>query len=77
MALAALGWTLGDVDRANRLLDLTGLTPGSLRAGLEDPSVLGAFMDFLCAHEPDLIAAAEAIGVEPQALAYAGERLGS
>jgi len=32
-------------------------------------------LDFLCAHEPDLIAAAEALGVEPQDLVAAGERL--
>lgn len=77
MALAALGWALSDAGRANRLLDLTGLTPDALRSGLGDPSVLCAFMDFLCAHEPDLVAAADAIGVEPQVLARAGEGLGS
>jgi hypothetical protein len=37
--------------------------------------VLGAVIEFLCAHEPDLIAAAAALGVEPQDLAAARERL--
>jgi hypothetical protein len=46
-----------------------------LRAGLGDAAMLGAVLDFLCAHEPDLLAAAEALGVEPQALAAARERL--
>jgi hypothetical protein len=32
-------------------------------------------MDFLCAHEPDLIAAAEHLGVAPQVLAQASEAL--
>jgi hypothetical protein len=59
------------------LLALTGLTPDDLRAGLGDPATLGAVLDFLCAHEPDLVAAAEALGVTPPQLAAARERLGA
>lgn len=66
---------LGDGDRAARLLALTGLTPEALRSGLSDPATLAAVLDFLCAHEPDLIAAAQALGVAPQDLAAARERL--
>jgi len=75
LALSALGWVLGDEGRASRLLALTGLTPDELRAGLGDPALLGAVLDFLCAHEPDLVAAADALGVTPQDLAHARERL--
>ncbi|MBW8753080.1 MAG: DUF3572 domain-containing protein [Sphingomonadales bacterium] len=79
MALSALGWVLADGDRAGRLLALTGLTPEGLRGGLGDPAmlpgILGAVLDFLCAHEPDLVAAADALGVAPQDLAGARERL--
>lgn len=75
LALGALGWVLGDGERAERLLALTGLTPDQLRAGLGDAAVLGAVLDFLCAHEPDLVAAAEALGVAPATLAAARERL--
>jgi hypothetical protein len=66
---------LGDDDRAGRLLGLTGLTPKALRGGLGDPAMLAAVLDFLCAHEPDLVAAADALGVTPQDLAGARERL--
>ena len=76
LALGALGWLLGDEDRAGRLLALTGLAPDDLRAGLDDASVLGAVLDFLCAHEPDLVAAAEALGVSPAELAGARKGLG-
>ena len=76
MALAALGWLLGEEDRAQRLLALTGLTPDDLRAGLGDPAVLGAVLEFLCGHEPDLVAAAAALGVAPGELAAAREGLG-
>ncbi|MCB2048629.1 MAG: DUF3572 domain-containing protein [Novosphingobium sp.] len=75
LALAALGWILGEPDRAERLLALTGMTPDGLRCGLGDAAVLGAVVEFLCAHEPDLIAAADALGIEPQELAAVKERL--
>ena len=77
MALAALGWVLADEPRRTRLLDLTGLTPDGLRAGLGDGSALAAVLDFLMNHEPDLIAAADALGLQPQDLATARERLTS
>jgi len=69
LALAALAWVLSDQPRAERLLALTGLTPDMLRTGLGDPAVLAAVIEFLCANEPDLVAAADALGVEPQELA--------
>lgn len=75
LALAALGWLLGDNVRAGRLLAVTGLTPDALRDGLEDPAVLGAILAFLEAHEPDLIACADAIGQPPAALVKARESL--
>ena len=75
LALAALGWTLADEGRAQRLLALTGLTPEDLRLRLGDPAVLAAVIRFLEAHEPDLVACAEALGVAPAALVEAGRRL--
>ncbi|MEO1968822.1 MAG: DUF3572 domain-containing protein [Sphingomonadaceae bacterium] len=75
LALSALGWVLGDPYRAARLLALTGLTPDQLRDGLGDSSVLGAVLDFLAAHEPDLVAAADALGVKPEELIAAQAEL--
>ena len=75
MALAALGWILGEPDRADRFLALTGLTPERLRGGLGDPAVLAAVLDFLAAHEPDLLAAADALDVAPAELIAAREEL--
>ncbi|MEO1729278.1 MAG: DUF3572 domain-containing protein [Pseudomonadota bacterium] len=75
LALAALGWVLGDDDRAGRYLDLTGLDPETLRAGLGDPSVLASCLDFLANHEPDLVRAAEALAVSPEELIAAREHL--
>ena len=75
LALAALGWALGDESRAQRLLSLTGLTPDDLRDRIGDPSVLAAALGFLEAHEPDLVAAADALGVPPIELVEARRRL--
>jgi hypothetical protein len=75
VALHALGWTLGDDARAARFLALTGLTPENLRARLHEPEVLAAALRFLEAHEPDLVACAESIGVAPADLPEARRRL--
>lgn len=75
LALAALAWLLGDSLRAQRFLDLTGLTPESLRTSIGECSTQAAVLDFLCAHEPDLESAAEALGVMPEELAGARKGL--
>ena len=75
LALQALGWVLQDGERAERLLALTGLDPRELRSGLEDPAMLSSLLGFLANHEPDLIACANAIGVEPAKLGAVAEHL--
>ncbi len=74
-ALAALVWTLGDDDRAARLLALTGLDPEELRARAAEPANLAATIGFLADYEPDLIACADALGIAPSVIAAIGERL--
>jgi len=71
LALAALAATLADERRALRFLDMTGLEPDGLRERLGDPWLLAALLSFLEAHEPDLIAVAEAAGTTPEALVAA------
>jgi Protein of unknown function (DUF3572) len=75
LALSALGWTLSDEARAQRLLALTGLDPVALRDRVREPRLLASVLAFLEAHEPDLLAAAEALGVAPGALVEARRRL--
>ena len=75
LALAALAATLNDERRALRFLDLTGLSPDDLRASAGEPSLLAATLAFLEAHEPDLLAVAETIGVKPEALIAARREL--
>jgi len=71
-----LAWLLGEGERGQRFLDLTGLTPESLRAAIGEEATHRAVFDFLEAHEPDLIAAADALDVRPEVLIRAGQELG-
>ena len=75
LALMALAWCLEDSRRAERLLGLTGLTTNDLRARIDTPAVQAAVLGFLEAHEPDLIACAEAIGATPAELVAARAEL--
>jgi hypothetical protein len=71
LALAALAATLTDERRARRFLDLTGIGTDELRARADEPELLSALIAFLEAHEPDLVAVSEQIGVAPDRLAAA------
>jgi len=75
LALSALGWTLGETDRAQRFLALTGLTPDLLRARVGEPDLLAAVLRFLEGYEADLIACATALDVAPARLVAAREGL--
>lgn len=57
------------------MLDLTGLTPDRLRDAISQRATQSAILAFLEAHEPDLVAAAEHIGVTPEALVRARQEL--
>lgn len=71
LALLALGWILGDAERASRLLALTGMTADDLRSGAGNPAILAEFIRYLEGNESDLVAAAEAVGTTPVRLVNA------
>jgi len=73
--LAALGWILDDNQRAQRFLDLTGLTPDALRGAVGEHYMHKAIFDFLAAHEPDLLAAADALQIAPETLVKAARNI--
>jgi len=75
MALIALATALSDERRARRFLDLTGIGTDELRAQAGQPALLAALIRFLEAHEPDLLAVAETMGVKPEALVTARREL--
>lgn len=57
------------------MLALTGLSSDGLRERAMEPAVLAALLGFLEAHEPDLVACAEALGVQPMDLVQTRETL--
>ena len=71
LALRALAATLTDQRLADRFLSLSGIDPPDLRQRAADPVLLVALLMFLEAHEPDLVAVAEEIGIKPEALVAA------
>ena len=75
LALRALAATLSDQRLAERFLSLSGIDPPDLRQRAGDPSLLAALLRFLEAHEPDLLAVAEELGVKPAALVAARHEL--
>lgn len=75
MALTVLGWLLGDGERGQRFLDLTGLTPEGLRSAIGEVSTHRAVFEFLESHEPDLLAAAQALDVPPEQFIRAAQEL--
>lgn len=75
LALAALAATLGDARRAQRFIELTGIGTEELRARAADPALLCALLRFLEAHEPDLLAVAEDLGLAPLDLVKARREL--
>ena len=75
LALAALAATLGCERRAQRFIDLTGIGTDELRARAGEPALLAALIRFLEAHEPDLLAVAEAVGAMPEDLVDARRQL--
>ncbi len=75
LGLAALAATLDEPRRAQRFLDLTGIGTDELRARAGDAELLVALIDFLEAHEPDLLAVSEALGVEAAELSRARRAL--
>jgi hypothetical protein len=75
LALAALAETLGSERRAQRFVDLTGIGTDELRRRAADPTLLTALLRFLEGYEPDLVAVAEELGVEPEELVEARRQL--
>jgi hypothetical protein len=75
LALLALATAISDERRARRFLDLTGIGTDELRDRAGDPVLLAALIRFLEAHEPDLIAVAEAMNVGPATLVAARQEI--
>ena len=75
LALTALTHIAGDAQLLNKFLATSGLSGTELRAAAEAPEMLAGVLDFLLAHEPDLLAFCEAAGLAPEGPAAARRAL--
>ena len=67
VALNALAWVLADTVARERFLALTGLDSGGPARCIGEPATHARGARFPLAHEPDLVAAADALGPTPAA----------
>lgn len=75
LAIRALGFLAGDAEELGRFLALTGIAPGDIRTAAREPSFLAGVLEYICAHEPLLLAFAHDSAVEPSEIAPAMEAL--
>lgn len=71
IAIAALAHLAESPDRIGRFAALSGLDPRAMRAAAERPGFFPAVLGYFAGHEPDLLAFAEASGIDPARIAAA------
>ncbi len=76
IALEATAFIIENDTLRERLLALTGLDGDDIRTRLSEDAFLASLLEFLLAHEPDLLACAEATNNEPEDLIHAWRALG-
>ncbi len=75
IATQALAYIASDGARLGRFLAESGLGPDNLRRAARDPSFLPAVLDFILAHEQDLVDFAAEAGIDAKLVAPAREAL--
>ena len=75
IAIQALGHIASDDELISRFMAVTGTEPGDFRRLAEERAFLVAVLDFLGAHEPDLVGFADALGQPPERVMEARHRL--
>jgi hypothetical protein len=76
IAVDALAFIATDANRLGRFLDLTGLTPQSIRAAARDAGFLLGVLDYIDADETLLKAFAASSGIDPLTVSKARSALG-
>jgi hypothetical protein len=75
VALTALAFLAGDMQRLGRFLALTGLGPAELREAARSPRLLAAVLDHLSRDESLLLTFASTHGLDPALIGQALRRL--
>jgi hypothetical protein len=75
LAIGALGFLAGDMERLGRFLATTGLGPENLRQAAGEPAFLASVLAYIAEDESLLLAFAADAGVRPERVAGAQRRL--
>ena len=75
LALQALGFLAGEPERLEPFLSVTGLGPATLRTAAAQPGFLVAVLDHVLANESLLLEFAGNLGLNPEAIGRARDRL--
>jgi hypothetical protein len=75
LAIQALEYLAGEPEQLARLLALSGLEPGNIRAAARDPRFLSGILDYLAADEALLVAFAAHAEVPPERIVTARDAL--
>ncbi|NKB53565.1 MAG: DUF3572 family protein [Rhizobiaceae bacterium] len=75
IAIAGLSRLAGDDDLLMRFCGITGILPNDIRQASGQPGFLVGVLDFYLAHEPDLLAWAEADDLRPESIVAARHSL--
>ncbi|MCO5065993.1 MAG: DUF3572 domain-containing protein [Rhizobiaceae bacterium] len=65
LAIEALAYIAGDPTLMSRFLALTGIEAASIRQAAAQPGFLAGVLHFIAAHEPTLLAFADARSIPP------------
>ena len=74
-AIQALAFLASNPQELGRFLALTGLEPSEIRAAAQQQGFLAGVLEYICAHEPLLLAFARDGGLEPSEIERALEAL--
>jgi hypothetical protein len=75
LAIQALAFLADDPQELGRFLALTGIEPNEIRAAAQEPGFLAGVLEYICAHEPLLLAFARDKDLEPSEIDRALEAL--
>jgi hypothetical protein len=75
LALDVLLWIAGDEDRLLPFLAASGLSPDTLRESAREPAFLVGVLDHVMGDENVLVACASGLGIKPERIAAAWQRL--
>ena len=75
LAIQALTFIGGDPDHADRFFALCGVAPADLRTAAADPNFLLGVMDYLVGDERLLLLFAGHVGITPEAVVLAHDRM--